>query len=656
MYETQIIDLRFAVIAVKKKNITRQAYDNALQEQRLLYGKTNKFTLIGDILLNQGAIKKDQRDIFFSFPVDPETHSDDYAGIENSINETITEAESVQETETSGLSEESKDEILLNDNKSPESKVEETTKDREDNNLKKEDKINVTVSEDNLRAYISFYENDASGIDVKCIKLFLEKKGIKNGIVDDNLITTYLNQKNIDIEEPFLVAQGIPCDPGEPDEVAYFFDTKPMRTGRKNEDGSIDWKDRGDIPQVGEGELLAEIKPGSEGNYGIDIFGKKILPPSQNRVRLKKGDGVNQSDDGLKFYSLIKGMPQIYEDGTIDVAKVYKIDGDVDIKIGHIDFDGHIEVEGVIDKGFRVRGRSLRAKGILGSDVIISGDIFVSEGIFSSKIVCNGKMKAGHVHMSDIVLLGDIDIESEIRESKIKTSGKCVVDGTILSSEIYAKKGVRSVNIGSEAAAPSSLTVGIDPGAKIRVDEINSLIEQKEKENKEKEAVINILKKKAEQLSTKLGETAQVQDALMVKKRRLTQTEKGEAKELSASDKEILSKLEAEIIEVDRHVANLMKEDDKVSDDISANEKLLDTANQEIIRLREKIEEIIELSRQEKGVAIVRCSGTVFAGTKIKGVNSSIDIKEDFNRVSIRERKRKINQNQKKWEMSIFSM
>ena len=91
-----------------------------------------------------------------------------------------------------------------------------------------------------------------------------------------------------DIEEPFLIAQGIPYDPGEPDEVAYFFDTKPMRTGRKNEDGSIDWKDRGDIPQVGEGELLAEIKPGSEGNYGIDIFGKKILPPSQNRVRLKK--------------------------------------------------------------------------------------------------------------------------------------------------------------------------------------------------------------------------------------------------------------------------------------------------------------------------------------------------------------------------------
>jgi uncharacterized protein (DUF342 family) len=692
MHEAQLVDQRFAIIAVNRKVISRQAYNNALKQQKRLYAQTKEYTLIGDILLNQGDIKEDQRDEFFSFSLaqpapsnthtqDPKQHQEaqDYIvqpttlfseskftgsnavlqknndktaltddGFIDTVNEDIQSAQT--DDEVMNTVQENIQTVQTNDVMDTVQKDLEA--DRPDKDVKKEIGLNITVSDDNMRAFISFHGEDVSEIDLEDIKLFLERKGVKKGIVDDDLITQYLKQNQISTE-PCLIAEGVPPDPGEPDKITYFFDTNPMRISTVDEDGNIDWKDRGQIPQVEAGDLLAEIKPGREGDFGVDIFGRNILPESSLVIKLKHGKEVKTSEDGLQFYSLVKGMPQRSEDDTLEVSQVYIIEGDVDIKTGHIDFDGHIEVSGVIEKGFIVKGKSLKTKGILGAEVTISGDIFVSEGIFSSKIICDGRIKAGHIHTSNIVVLGDIEVETEITESTIEASGKCVVEGTILSSEICARKGIKSKNIGSEAASPSMLTVGIDFVTKRKVDEINKLILQKEKESKEQDMLIKTLREKAEQLSTKLGETAQTQDRLMVEKRKLTQTQKGEVKELSESDKKRLQQFESAIVKVDEQVAVIMEQEDKVADDISNNQIKIDSVKQEIVELNKHVEEVIDSSKTDKGVPVVKNSGFVFAGTKIKGPHASIDIQENLCGISIKEKTKKIDENKQIWEMSI---
>ena len=70
MHEFQLADQRFALIAVNRKLISRQAYYNVLKQQKRLYAQTKEYTLIGDILLNQGDIKEDQRDHFLTFSVE----------------------------------------------------------------------------------------------------------------------------------------------------------------------------------------------------------------------------------------------------------------------------------------------------------------------------------------------------------------------------------------------------------------------------------------------------------------------------------------------------------------------------------------------------------------------------------------------------------
>jgi uncharacterized protein (DUF342 family) len=678
MHEAQLVDQRFAIIAVNRKVISRQAYNNALKQQKRLYAQTKEYTLIGDILLNQGDIKEDQRDEFFSFslaqPAPSNTHTQDPKQHQEAqdyiVQPTTLFSESKLSeskfTESNEVLQKNNDKTALTDdgfmdtvqediqtvqtNDVMDTVQKDLEADQPDKDVKKIG-LNITVSDDNMRAFISFHGEDVSEIDLEDIKLFLERKGVKKGIVDGDLITQYLEQNQIS-KEPCLIAEGVPPGPGEPDKITYFFDTNPMRIGTVDEDGNIDWKDRGQIPQVEAGDLLAEIKPGREGNFGVDIFGRNILPESSLVIKLKHGKEVKTSEDGLQFYSLVKGMPKRSEDGILEVSQVYIIEGDVDIKTGHIDFDGHIEVSGVIEKGFMVKGKSLKTKGILGAEVAISGDIFVSEGIFSSKIICDGRIKAGHIHTSDIVVLGDIEVETEITESTIEASGKCVIEGTILSSEICARKGIKSKNIGSEAASPSTLTVGIDFVSKRKIDEINKLILQKEKENEEQDMLIKTLREKAEQLSTKLGETAQIQDRLMVEKRKLAQTQKGDLKELSEPDKKMLRQLESDIVKVDEEVAAIMEEEDAVADDISNNEIKIDSVKQEIVELNKHVEEIIDSSRTDKGVSIVKNSGFVFAGTKIKGPHASIDIQENLCGISIKEKIKKIDENKQIWEMS----
>jgi uncharacterized protein (DUF342 family) len=139
------------------------------------------------------------------------------------------------------------------------------------------------------------------------------------------------------------------------------------------------------------------------------------------------------------------------------------IQGDISLETGHVEFDGHIEVAGAVEKGYRVKGGSLRANEIRDAQIDIAGDITATNGIFGATIRSGGNLKAGHIHNSDIILAGDMAVEKEIIESKIEANGRCLInDGIIISSTISAKMGITAMDIGTEASKSSELIVGID--------------------------------------------------------------------------------------------------------------------------------------------------------------------------------------------------
>ena len=75
--------------------------------------------------------------------------------------------------------------------------------------------------------------------------------------------------------------------------VTFFFDTDYLKIGEVSESGSIDFKNRGEIPFVNEGTILAEIAPSTPGKNGKDIFGRDLLVREVKNVFLKCENGTS---------------------------------------------------------------------------------------------------------------------------------------------------------------------------------------------------------------------------------------------------------------------------------------------------------------------------------------------------------------------------
>ena len=428
MLEARRLDGKFGTIAVNNGFTTRDEIDRALQEQNKIFKETKTIKLIGDILVESKVFTENQRDAI--------------------------------------LKTQKRFEKIIS--------VEQKSTDVSDGNgqTRTDVEFNLTVSEDKLNAFISVNGKGSGTITLDTIKNFLQRKEIEYGIVDDAQIEEYL--KNMDSKkEPLKIAEGKPPESGKDAYIKYCFETDPLKVGAIKNGGAIDFKDRGDIPHVKEGDLLVEKIPVLEGRPGKDVYGSPIPPKKSYDTKLKNGKGTKISDDRLKIIAKIEGIPEISAMGKVYVSPQLKISGDIGLKTGHVDFEGKIEVSQAIQNGFCVKGNSLTANEILKAEIDMTGDIVVYGGIMGATIKTGGNIRAMYVRDSRIEAYGDVVIEKELIDSKVDTSGACIVNsGPILSSKVAAKKGINAITIGSEISKPCKLMVGVDERIKNEIDRI----------------------------------------------------------------------------------------------------------------------------------------------------------------------------------------
>jgi uncharacterized protein (DUF342 family) len=519
------------------------------------------------------------------------------------------------------------------------------------------DSLELRYSDNWMEVYIAPQGEGWSTVTLEEVKTRAASEGIRYGLTGDDRITAYLKQETIPTE-PLLLARGKNPLPGEPDEIKYFFETDPYQIGSLSEDGTMDWKDRGQTPHVTAGTPLAEIIPGKEGETGVDVFGKTVLPPRVSMIKLSCGKGVEKSADGLKFQATVDGQPHVSGSGALSVLPTLTIDGNVGVETGHVIFDGHIQVKGSIESGYRVQGESLEAREILHAEVRMAGDVIVQSGIYGSQINTGGRLKAHHINQSQIVATGDVVVKKEVVESKIETNSRFAVDGgTILSSEIAARKGVGAGDIGSEAAKPSTIVVGVDLKTRRDIEKLRQEVAAQEASRKNLEGDIALFKESADRVNTELGEIAQVQDRRMVAKRELEEKLRTAAddddRKVTQNARAAIVEMEAEIREIDQKVDSLLAEDEQLTEKIAAGANDLKTIDTKIEELRHRIREILELAEIDKGVPIVKFSGTVFPRNQIKGPHASLVIEECVQKGAIREFFDEDPEARRPWQMRI---
>jgi hypothetical protein len=484
----------FGFIAKKKGYISQEQLDNALKVQSEQYKKDRSVVFLGDVLVNQGFLTSEQRD-------DVVKKRDLY----RSLHHMNAQTEPPDTIETDHTQKED-----------PPSKVSESTDIDDDDetgelqtDLNLEENLAIYFSEDKLEAFLQVHAMLPVRTRLIDLKHFIQSSGIDHGLVDNKTLKQWIQNKKIR-RRPLKIAQGTPPVPPKDARLVFHFETNLKKAGTEKKDGTIDFKNKGEIISVKEGTLLAEKIPPEEGKPGLDVTGKIINVQKPKDIFIKTGKGVTRSPDNLQVFAAVNGMPEIDQSGKISVHQVLVINGDVGMHTGHIFFDGVVYVKGEISPGFQVKAEKLDASAIMNAEVTTSGDVTVKGGIVGAKIKTNGMVNAKFLKASQIISKKDIVIQKEIVDCLLNVGGKCLCEsGKIVASHITASNGIKAAEIGSEYSTSCQIMVGVSSKVQKQIKRLKNALKQcKKDEQSELKAEINRIK--ARELSGIADQTADI--------------------------------------------------------------------------------------------------------------------------------------------------
>jgi uncharacterized protein len=600
MTEAAHSDKRFGEIAIEKELITKEKFERSLVMQRVIFNRTNVHLPIGAVLVKMALLTEQQ-----VAQVDEVLTAE---GLDGAASTTIPPPD---ETPPAN----SVDEMLC--------------------------PLELTVAADKLSAFLEPFEEKQAGPSLEAVKALLVEKQIFYGVIDDSELIAYLQQNPLPME-PFAVARATPPKPGRPPETRFHFDTDPMRIGTLLADGTMDWKNRGDIPQVTAGDLLAEKVGGVPGTPGTNVHGQEVAPPRIKDPPLKFSKGAERSEDGLRILAKINGTPKLGADGRVGVFAILPIDSDIGVETGNIDFDGHIEVNGGVTSGYAVKGRSLNTKEIQNARIEIEENLTSYGGIYASTLSVGGNLKASHIHNSTMEVTGDLIVEKEVFGCTIEVNGRCLLDGgKIIASKISAKKGIQVKDVGTLAAKPSELIVGVDAKFEREMSALKKTIAEVEQNKVESEASIVQLKAKIDALDIELGKTAQEQDGCMVQKRNLEAKLEGPAISQNAEKRALLEgligDLAARFTHLDNKVRDIMALDDQVRTQIAKNQQGIQSFEEQLETLEKAMDELQEAAEKDIGIPVVKVSGMIYSRSTVAGPHRKIVIPQEMKGVRIAE-------------------
>jgi len=592
-------DVIFCKLAIVYKFIQEKTAEQALKKQNAIFRESHKLFPVAEILHKNNALKKQQ--IYRIL-----TEQKRFELAKRYYQKATTDTQNSKSSPASDFSLEEKE--------------------------KAKAEIKIEISEDNLEAKL--YPPDKK-TDIEDIKNAIREKGINYGLRNEEEIKNYIKSGS---QEPLAVAMGKkPVEPVNA-EIKCHFSENYLNVGSIDEEGNIDFMDRGEVPFVDEGELLAEKIPMKEGAPGTDIFSNAITVEEPKDIMIKAEQNTRIDEATSKVYSTLRGKPHISVDGKISVLNVHEIKGDVDFRTGHIEFNGNIIIHGTVKPGFKVSGNDITVEEISGGEIEAKGFLEVKSGLSRGKIFAEQGLSAKFINQSKINALGNISVEKEILESDIKTSGIFTApSGKIISSVISAKGGIEAKQIGTEVSAPSTLEIG----SSAYLDHLlNPLNEELETLDKTLEELQNSKVKESEKnkkAHIEIAEKAQIQDKANQALKKLNEhfdlvSMKGDSTTLEDIQEKI-DNLTKKVNEYEKIMENLFYTQDSSQEAISEIENELEKYENQKQELKQKIEALENYDSSLSASPVLIVHGTIEKGTKVAGLNSLWKVHETTKKI-----------------------
>ncbi|MCR5606291.1 MAG: FapA family protein [Treponema sp.] len=338
--------------------------------------------------------------------------------------------------------------------------------------------IKLDVSKDRMQVTAVFFPPTEGGelLTEKEVMDTLNYRKFIYGIQTDNIHKFFEHREYC---KKMVICQGREVVQGKNAYVEYHFNTNLRARPTLREDGSVDYFHLNLINNVNEGDLLATLHPEVPGQPGKNVHGEDIKPASVKSDFIKYGKNTIISEDKLTLTAETSGHV-VLKDGKVTVSNVLTLEN-VDVSTGNIDYEGSVEVKGIVASNFSVKaGGNIVVKGIVEDATLEAGsDIILECGVKAGgNIISGGNVVTKFVENATITAKGSITSES-ILHSKVSSGTEISVSGKrgfIAGGRVCASDCITAKVLGSDMGANTIVEVGADPDIKIRLKELQKNI------------------------------------------------------------------------------------------------------------------------------------------------------------------------------------
>jgi len=367
--------------------------------------------------------------------------------------------------------------------------------------------VEIAGNASEARAILLAPEQGGEPMQFEAAKQKIESAGIKFGL-DEQALRELIEAK--EYGEKRVVAVAKQAVNGEDGKLIFHFSTDE-RTGRPREigGGRVDYRSLDLFVPVVEDQLLVTRVLATEGTAGMTVRGQPLTHKPGKEVNLPKSKNVNINDDRTEMRAMYSGMVE-YLHSSINVSSVYKINGDCDLSVGNIDFDGSVHISGSIRSGHTVKatGAIVVGGGVEAATVIAGGNIDIKSGMQGAdkgRIEAGGSVTIMFVERGTIIAEGQITVDVSIHSileagGSLNAKGK---RGAIIGGRACAAGDVTASSLGSLSHAKTEIEVGMMPRKRIRIQTLEKEIERLKNEMIKLDQLDAYLEKSKEKMDPK---------------------------------------------------------------------------------------------------------------------------------------------------------
>lgn len=234
---------------------------------------------------------------------------------------------------------------------------------------------------------------------------------------------------------------------------------------QEDEHGNVDLRTRHAFTEIKAGQKIGVLHPPQEGVPGQTVHGLPIPAERGRFYSLVAGEGVELKYDG-RFAFAAKDGRALLERQVLTVVDQLVVSGDLDLKIGNIEFNGFVEVKGDVLDDFHIKAsKGIKVAGVVGACKLKSdGPVVIGSvaGKERGQISCSGELVAGFLNQANVHCYGDVLVTNEIRNSVVKATGKIIVErGSIIGGSCVALEGIEAKILGATSGTATLLRAGV---------------------------------------------------------------------------------------------------------------------------------------------------------------------------------------------------